>query len=514
MININTLLSVNGNELGFSSPVQVSIKSVYNGHHRFEIIFPIHQTDEIELQDLEAVLGEFIDIQFESEEGNKKGVFHGVIDEIIPVWSSNGGKNIILKGYSPTIFLDTAPKFRCASNQGLESLVNKVLSSYKKYFKKVKVDGNKSEELKCSIQKNETDYSYLLNLADQSEKELYYDGKSLFFSDLTKASNGSIRLVKGEDLLSFQIALNTAPLDFSVSGYDFINGKRQESKADRLFCNNQLLNSAINKSKYPVQKIFLSHAIEGDKFLRRKIRRLASKQAHELLVLRGRSVHPGLKIGCRVRIDQNDNLLSEEVKETQFIVINVTHQIKSGNKYENDFVAVPVDHPYNLRMGLRPLQTCPPMAAIVADVDDPKKLGRVRVQFIQDIDKGLSPWLRVLTPTTANGGFFCVPKRNEQVIVFHEGDIENSAFVLGSFYNKSFPAKKWGNPAKDIGLTTQDAGIYIDGESGTIHFWGKRIEGVAEENWIWEGKGGYMNCNKGKKPKIEKNHEKQSTSNY
>jgi uncharacterized protein involved in type VI secretion and phage assembly len=73
--------------------------------------------------------------------------------------------------------------------------------------------------------------------------------------------------------------------------------------------------------------------------------------------------------------------------------------------------------------------------AIVADNNDPKKLGRVRVKFIWD-DKAVTPWLRCVTTYAGRDrGFYFVPEKNEEVLVDFESGNPNYPFVVGSLYN-------------------------------------------------------------------------------
>lgn len=74
---------------------------------------------------------------------------------------------------------------------------------------------------------------------------------------------------------------------------------------------------------------------------------------------------------------------------------------------------------------------------VVTSLEDPDKLGRVRVRLLS---RGPTPsetgFLRVLTPMAgAEWGFFCLPEVGDEVLVgFCDGDV-HSPYVLGSLWN-------------------------------------------------------------------------------
>lgn len=74
--------------------------------------------------------------------------------------------------------------------------------------------------------------------------------------------------------------------------------------------------------------------------------------------------------------------------------------------------------------------------AIVTNVKDPEKLGRVKVQipWLSDVEE--LDWLRVVTVGAgANRGFFVLPEVNDEVLVAFEGGDLRRGYVLGGLYN-------------------------------------------------------------------------------
>ena len=80
---------------------------------------------------------------------------------------------------------------------------------------------------------------------------------------------------------------------------------------------------------------------------------------------------------------------------------------------------------------------CEGQSAVVTDNNDPRGMGRVRVQFAwQKNSNRKSPWIRMIQPHGGAGkGFHFLPEVGEEVMVSFEGGNAEKPFVLGSHYN-------------------------------------------------------------------------------
>lgn len=79
-----------------------------------------------------------------------------------------------------------------------------------------------------------------------------------------------------------------------------------------------------------------------------------------------------------------------------------------------------------------------PHKAIVAQVNDPLRIGRVKVKFPWDKSETLSPWIRVNSPAAyENGGFLFTPAKGDEAMVdFEDGNIERP-FVTGFMHTRT-----------------------------------------------------------------------------
>ena len=108
---------------------------------------------------------------------------------------------------------------------------------------------------------------------------------------------------------------------------------------------------------------------------------------------------------------------------------------------------------------------------MVKENNDPKGLGRVRVQFQWQGNNNMTPWIRVAFPHAGAGGdIYFVPEVGEEVMVGFELGNPDRPYIMGSCYhNKAKPAYfKQDNSIKAI--TTKDGNriIMVDGTDGKI----------------------------------------------
>ena len=81
--------------------------------------------------------------------------------------------------------------------------------------------------------------------------------------------------------------------------------------------------------------------------------------------------------------------------------------------------------------------------SIVTNVQDPDKIGRVKVCFPRLPGKPESDWVRVVQPAAGAGrGFYWLPEVNDEVLVAFERGQANKPYVIGALWNgKDAPMK-------------------------------------------------------------------------
>lgn len=485
----------------------LSLRQVYNDHHVFEISVLVPPAAKgqasapmLTQAALTRLLGQDItlNIRSENQPGEKNTslskaktgaicVFKGFVDQVIPVWTSRSCSLRII-GYGKSLFMDCAPRFRSFYQKTAGEIARKITDTYGTKIPRL-VLGNAGVPAGFSVQTQETDYRYLCRLADTCGKVFYFDGQEMHFGDLENNSGQgpSLSLEFGEDLKQANLSLNTAPLNFQLGAWHLEDSTLKTSHPDRCTNVSTLVSDVIQKSGvYPASKIHLFNLTGGESDLKDKARRLVAKQAHDLVRFTGISDVPALKIGSKIAITGS----SELVGQGEFVVIEVHHTVNSDYSYNNTFTAIPAGYPFPIRMTNAHSPLCGPLMAVVKDHDDPKKLGRVRVEFIGDEEKNRSPWLRVLTPYTGFGGMCCLPEPEDHVVVESEDfNIEKSPFVSGAFYHGKADATQWFDPKnKKKGFTTEKVSFKIDDHTGKLTIEAEEIEIVARRQIRTKGK--------------------------
>lgn len=74
--------------------------------------------------------------------------------------------------------------------------------------------------------------------------------------------------------------------------------------------------------------------------------------------------------------------------------------------------------------------------AVVTDVNDPERRGRIRVQCPAVLQEAKSPWCEVCSPVAYDGGGdFCLPKIGETVWVEFEEGSPNKPIWVGGWWS-------------------------------------------------------------------------------
>jgi phage baseplate assembly protein V len=102
------------------------------------------------------------------------------------------------------------------------------------------------------------------------------------------------------------------------------------------------------------------------------------------------------------------------------------------------------------------------VVGIVADLDDPERLGRVRVTYPNNDDQ-LSNWARIATPMAGhNRGFRFTPEVGDEVLVAHEQGDKRRPYVLGGLWSTADP------PPPDDGDPAANNCRFIRSRSGHL----------------------------------------------
>ncbi|MGI4737450.1 MAG: phage baseplate assembly protein V [Janthinobacterium lividum] len=154
----------------------------------------------------------------------------------------------------------------------------------------------------------------------------------------------------------------------------------------------------------------------------------------------------------------------------KFWVLAVRHDIDGDGNYGNHFEALPAAAPAPPPNPLYPAVDAQPELAEVIDLQDPRRLGRVRVRFqwpVKSAADAESSWLRVSTPYAGNGkGQLFTPEVGSQVLVGYEHGLAEFPVVLGNLFHERNPqSAKYTNPQNNLkGLQTAGGNKFVMSE--------------------------------------------------
>lgn len=179
----------------------------------------------------------------------------------------------------------------------------------------------------------------------------------------------------------------------------------------------------------------------------------------------GRATDPRVRAGTTVAVAEGG---FEELMPTgTYGVVKVTHRF-TDQSYQNEFEATAWKHYTTRRFPERRVMHGV-VAGLVTDIDDPVKVGRVRVQFRSFDDKFTTWWVRVAAPTAGSGrGIHFMPEVGDEVLVaFEWGDPERPV-VIGALWNgKNLPPDHGGAPNTEKRIvTTRGNTILLHDEDG------------------------------------------------
>jgi Rhs element Vgr protein len=378
------------------------------------------------------------------------GFFKGVVTSVGLSRAPTGGSDFIVRGHCPTILADDGPNTRSFGEKTLKKIFDEVMGPYESKLGEVKANPRYTSRIKYCVQHRESNYGFLNRLAARYGEWFFYDGQKLYFG---KPSGGSkIQLNFERDLTRFDLELKTVPVNFKLMAYDYKNHDYPEKETQYAKPANEYAQIALDKSQNEVfpkkttQPLCLSMSkddVDQMTTLRQDAR------VSEMVFVSGASTNEDLRLGSIVEVvDPRSNLEGNGSENYgKYVITYLFHSFQTnGEQYTNHFEGVPSEAavPPVEAPSFSPGSEMQP--AEVIDNDDPKGMGRVRVQFewqrSANGDDGKTCWIRVAAPMGGGDkGFYMIPEKGDQVLVAFEDGNPERPFVLmpGMYHGKAKP---------------------------------------------------------------------------
>jgi Rhs element Vgr protein len=376
-------------------------------------------------------------------------IFDGFVFDVELLYERSGAYSVMLQGVTHSYKMSVTERHAYYAEMKLADMAQKLAQNVQL---KASVQCSDGRPLNY-VQWGESDFEFLRRVADDHGCWIRpsKDGIEIF-DKFQKGTTLAWQDIDAPDhLTSFSLKGTLSPPSFDGSHYHFhsMESKNYKGVSDTP----QFYDSAahlVDASKTGSEKTLPAAYLHSRN-------RVVSLDDYETL-LKKESVR---SIGSRVTgsgESGNHNLLpGNEVKLSGTLdadgTYGITHVSHSWDPtgYSNHFTCTPwknyVDpHPPEMKpwYGL--------VSARVVEHNDPKKMGRVKVQYFWQ-DDSTSHWARMVTPHAGhNRGFMFMPEVGDEVAVtFEDGDPERPV-IVGSLWNGEHPAPRaefWGGELED-----------------------------------------------------------------
>ncbi|GAB2785645.1 uncharacterized protein involved in type VI secretion and phage assembly [Hymenobacter luteus] len=485
-LQVDTRIQIGGKEiLEFTS---LSISQSLFGHHHFSLNIPFDR--------LEGNTGTFLSKAHKELCGKSITISFGTADDLLGALG-NGGKtdfdfafqgivtqievgnqgdltgSFQVQGYSPTYLLEDAPVRRTFLKQGLAAIFKKVLQPYPADLLGLRAQPKHTAPIPYLAQYDESNFAFLHRLAAQYGEWFYYDGKQL---QLGRPAGKEIDFISDGVRASFNLNISLRHSAFVVSQYNLQQHKTLKSSSASQSVSwlgqNPLASFALSESERlfpnPMQLPSVV-ALDSQATAEQVAARYKSQHATNLVSCNGWGENPDMQLGSVINasgVGLGSYVESEESFGKYFIT-SIVHTVDELGNYTNMFEAVPwsSEHP-----PLGPYRAQPvghPELAEVFDLQDPERLGRVRVRYYWPVEKPAdaeSDWVRISTPYSGDGkGQLFTPEVGSQVLVGYEHNRAEQPLILGNLFHPSNKqGAKYTNPQNNLkGLQTAGGNKFV-----------------------------------------------------
>lgn len=421
-------------------------------HHSFELILAHDSLGEIQNHNLEQAqqfLGKRITIVFkykDLENESPERTFVGVITKVAFSQEKMSLGNIVLKGQSPTILMDSAPHTQSfGGNQSVntsiiaDSIIKETLGTANFDFR---IETQNKGYINYSAQYCETHYNYLIRLAEAYGEQFYYDGEILHFGKLP-SSEKPVRLVYGSNVTDVQVELKAVHTKPEYFGYSSSNHAKMLGSDNSIKHLGDLsskayeLNDTIFKTRSltptPVNANMFLDVDDSQKSAR-------GSKAVEVFTVSGNTTVPFLYIGCVADIEMRKPDSNETSYFTKLMMTEVSHEVNARGYYTGSFEAIAEGTGFMPKPDFVIPKAEPQVATVISNID-PLNQGRIQVQFDWQLND-TTHFIRMMSPDaggtgaiTQNRGFVAVPEIGDQVMVNFEYHNPDFPFAMGGMFH-------------------------------------------------------------------------------
>ncbi|MCJ8154846.1 phage baseplate assembly protein V [Chryseobacterium sp. SSA4.19] len=428
------------------------LKQSVRKHHHFELTLAHDSLDEVqshELQEAHRFLGKRLTVVFKYKDlagESPERTFVGVITKVAYSQEKMSLGNVILKGFSPTVLMDSAPHTQSfggdqAVNTSIiaERIIKETIDSGKFDYT---IDTQNKSYINYSAQYKETHYNYLSRLAEAYGEQFFYDGEVLHFGKLPQ-NDKAVKLMYGSNVTDVCVelkAVHTRPEFFGYNSSE--HAKLQSSKAEIKHVG-QLADKAyqINQDIYKTQAL-ISSPINANLpiDLDDSQKSAGGSAAVEVFTVSGATSVPFLYPGCAADIEMRKPGSNRTSYFTKLMITEVTHEVNTRGFYTGSFEGIAEGTGFLPKAEFTVPSAEPQIATVVSNTD-PLNQGRIQVRFDWQVNS-TTHFIRMMSPDaggtgaiTQNRGFVAIPEVGDQVMVGFEYHHPDFPFAMGGMFH-------------------------------------------------------------------------------
>jgi uncharacterized protein involved in type VI secretion and phage assembly len=389
---------------------------------------------------------------------SKQSIFKGEIVAFEPEFTK-GGCVIALRAYDKSHRLQRSRKVRTFQDVTATDIV-------KRLTQEAGLGGSAdptSAKFKFFLQSGETDRELIRRFEREYNFQFFVENGSYKFRSAT-ASGGPIATLKyGEGLMAFRPRISSAQQvkQVEVRGWDPAQKKEIVSTATNggTVSTPGLRRSTVETAFANNKVLVADRVIENTQEAQKVAQASIDGRAEAYVEAEGQCLgNPKLHAGKKIKIEGVGTKLSGE-----YVMTSVTHWYRGEKGYYTNFEItgrsprglLDLVHPPEKRDWASHL-----VVALVTNVNDPDKLGRVKVKFpVLPDDRTSQPaesfWARVVTTAASNNrGLLMLPEVDDEVVVAFENGDARRPLVIGALFNGR-------NKPGDELLQTQDGSFSV-----------------------------------------------------
>ena len=424
-------------------------------HHEFELILPhdaLSERQDHQLEQANKLLGKRLTTvikykDFETKESPER-TFVGVITKVGFSQESHSLGNIVLKGYSPTILLDSAPHTQSFGGDGpvnmgiIATNVIKQGINVNNNEYDVRVNAKADSQIYYSTQYNETHYNYLCRMAEAYGEQFYYDGEVLHFGNIP-APNKPLEMIYGSNVTDVNVELKAVHINPSFYGYNSSSNAKLTSGSTPIKHRSDLAQTSYKNNetifKTPSLQVAPIKATTDMDVINSQTSASGSK-AVDVFTVSGNTTLPFLYPGCVADIHMRKTDSNKTSHFTKLMMTEVTHEIDTLGHYTGTFEAIASDTGYMPKPEFEIPKAEPQFATVISNTD-PQGQGRVQVRFDWQLHDTTN-FIRVMSPDaggtgaiTQNRGYVAIPEVGDQVMVSFVHNHPDRPFVMGGLFH-------------------------------------------------------------------------------